>query len=369
MREEPGRTAVSTEVIERIVLTANRAPSAENCQPWTFHWDGEALSIAHDDARARHVLNHRDDVSRIALGCVLEALDIAASAEGLRAETRLSLDGPSRGTWATLRFSPSETRARELLPAVLSRCTDRRLFRGGSLADPVFTEIRRDAERFPGAALHLLDRFSPELVRFITGADASIWRDPTAYRDVTRWVRFSQRELDEHGDGVPFASAGVHLPESQLFRLARSPLTRSIAEKFGLLTVARLWVERQLRSSAALVALTVRSSSREALVEAGRLGFSMWIRMNRAGYGVHPMTIQALPVYHAATAELRPGTPADLVALFRDGRSILERAFGYASSELPVWMFRTGRSPLPPPAQRTRRLPKERIFHREEPIR
>ncbi|MFO0757417.1 MAG: hypothetical protein U0359_13050 [Byssovorax sp.] len=358
--------------IERMALTANRAPSAENCQPWHFRWDGQALTIEHDPERARHALNHRDDVSRLALGGVLEALSIAARAEGWSAEPALSLHGPARSIWATVRFSPAAPATpadRALLPAVEARATDRRIYRGGSLSHPVFAEIQRDAARFPGAGLHLLDRFSPALVRFIVAADASIWRDDAAYRDVTRWVRFSQKELDEAGDGVPFASAGVYLPESQIFRLAKLSFARGLAERLGLLPLARLWVERQLKSSAGLLMITVRDPSREAMIEAGRLAFSMWIRLNRNGFGVHPMTIQALPVYHAATADLRPGTPPSDIGLFRDARPLLERAFGYPQGELPVWMFRTGLSSPPPPSQRTRRLPLTRIFSSEAPAR
>ncbi len=358
---------VSRAEVARLVLAANRAPSAENCQPWSFHLRGEALTITHDPERARHTLNHNEDVSRLALGALLEALDLAARAASIDAAPQLSLHGPSRGPWATVRLARGAPPSDDLAAWIEARSTDRRLFRGGSLGAPVFAEIQRDAARFPAAGLHLLDHFSPALTRFITGADASIWRDDTAYRDVTRWVRFSQRELDDTRDGVPFSSAGVHLPESQLFRLSRSPWTRRLAEKFGLLTVARLWVERQLASSAALVLVTARDASREAMVEAGRLGFSMWLRLNRAGYAVHPMTIQSLPVYHAATVGLRAGTPADLVALFRDGRATLERAFEYPSNELPVWMFRAGISPASPLRERTRRLPIERIFTSEEP--
>jgi hypothetical protein len=127
---------VTTRQVERIVTAANLAPSAENCQPWSFRWDGEVLSIAHDPDRARHVLNHREDVSRQALGAVLESIDVAAREEGLAAAARLSLDGPSRSTWATVGFSPSAERGHELFSGLALRCTDRRLYRGGSIDSP-----------------------------------------------------------------------------------------------------------------------------------------------------------------------------------------------------------------------------------------
>jgi len=352
---------VSTPQVERLVVAANLSPSAENCQPWSFRWDGEALAIAHDPDRARHVLNHRDDVSRQALGCVLSSLDVAAREEGLSAEARLSLDGPSRSTWATVTFSPTAERGHELCAALAGRLTDRRLYRGGSIPPPVRAALRREAERFPGLRLHVIERFPDELTRFATRADATLWSDPAVYRDVVRWVRFSREELRQAGDGVPWNGAGVDLPEAELLRLMQSPLARSLAIRFGFLQVVKIWVQRQLASSAALLLITARDRSPEAMVQAGRLGLVAWVRLNQAGFSVQPMTIQSLPVYHAATGGLREGTPAESVDLFVQGRGVLERAFGHAPDELPVWMFRTGLSPGPLPL-RTPRLPLARIL-------
>jgi len=300
-------------------------------------------------------------VSRTALGCVLESIDIAARDEGLSAAAQLLLEGPSRSTWATVSFAPSAERGHELGPALGGRLTDRRLYRGGSVTHPVFAALHREAERFPGCRLRVTGRFSDELVRFTTRADATLWSDPAVYRDVVRWVRFSREELRQAGDGVPWNGAGIDLPEAELLRLTQSPLARSLAIRFGFLRMVKIWVRRQLASSAALFLITASDRSPEAMVRAGRLGLVAWVRLNQAGFSVQPMTIQSLPVYHAATGGLREGTPAESVDLFVQGRGVLERAFGHAPDELPVWMFRTGLSPGPLPL-RTPRLPLARIL-------
>jgi hypothetical protein len=131
--------------------------------------------------------------------------------------------------------------------------------------------------------------------------------------------------------------------------------------KLGFLRVVELWVRRQLASSAALFLITAREQTPARMVDAGRLGLAAWVRLNQAGCAVQPMTIQSLPVYHAATTGLRPGTPAEDADLFLEGRGVLERAFGHGPDELPVWMFRTGISPGPLPL-RTPRLPLPRVL-------
>ena len=69
--------------LERIVAAANTAPSADNCQPWDFAWDGEALAIGHDPERATHVLDHCKRMS-----CLAEAMTIPRRAGHPRSRLR-----------------------------------------------------------------------------------------------------------------------------------------------------------------------------------------------------------------------------------------------------------------------------------------
>src|SRR6476660_2461505 len=94
--------------IHGIVSAAMTAPSGDNCQPWTFHWDGQSLTIRHQNDRARHVLNRHNHASLLSLGCVLELIRIAASHEKMEADVALgSLDAAQNASWAVLRFRES----------------------------------------------------------------------------------------------------------------------------------------------------------------------------------------------------------------------------------------------------------------------
>jgi hypothetical protein len=212
----------------------------------------------------------------------------------------------------------------------------------------VFEELRREAARFGGCRLHLLDRFPPELVSYLSRAESYLVRHEDAFLDVLRWMRLSQREVEETRDGVAWRTLGLDLPETSVLRMFRSPRAWPVLDRFGLHRMMRQWGRLQLLSSAALFCITTRSKRREDLVEAGRLGFAAWLRLECAGWGVQPLTQGSLSVYNLATVGLPAGTRPEFLTLFREGAEVLARAFSYSADELPVWMFRTGRSsPLP----------------------
>jgi hypothetical protein len=351
---------VSRAQLERLVAAANTAPSADNCQPWAFAWDGEALAIGHDPERATHVLDHRKRMSCLALGGLVEALTIGAAREGLVARFDLTPGEPG-AIWARARFAHGSS-AHELDDALERRCTDRRAFQGGSLSTPVFDAIRRDAAATPGCNVRFLARCPPELLDYLSRGDAYVWRHEDVYRDLMSWVRFSQREIDATGDGAPWRCLGYDIPELPGLAIARSGLVQRLIARGGLSVLPRLRLRSQLASAAGVYSVTAPSTSPLDLVRVGRLAFLIWLRLNRAGYGVQPISVQSVFAHSFAEGQPPSGTLPEFVELFRGGPDILARAFGVGAGEQVIWLFRTGISPAPPPQLRTRRLPVAKLL-------
>ncbi len=250
----------------------------------------------------------------------------------------------------------------ELDGALEQRCTDRRAFAGGSLSAPVFDAIRREATATPGCNVRFIERCSPELLSYLERGDGYVWRHEDVYRDLMRWVRFSQREIDATRDGAPWRCLGYDIPELPGLSIARSSLVQRLIAGGGLSVLPRLRLGSQLASAAGLYAVTAPSTSPLDLVNAGRRAFLIWLRLNRAGYGVHPISVQSVFAHAFAEGQPPPGTLPELVEVFRGGPAILARAFGAGPGEQVIWMFRTGVSPAPPAALRTLRLPVERLL-------
>lgn len=347
--------------LRRIVTAAMRAPSVDNCQPWRFHWDG-ALSILLDAERARHSMDLGWHGSDISLGCVLESLQVAAAAEGLGVEETLHLDTPAEPRWATVRFHAGGTGDDSLLRALERRAVDRRPYRGGSAKHPVFDRVRAEVARFPACDVHVIGRFPQELMNFCACGDAFFWRTESVYLDTMRWLRMTQREVEETRDGAAWRALGVDLPELKMMQAMRAPLARRVLCRLGVPAAAGVWTRRQIASSAALLLFTVRAPRRESLVAVGHAALAAWFRLTEADYAVQPHSFWSMLLLKAATGTLPSDTDPAYGPLLAEGREIVARAFGLDRDELPVWLLRTGISSFLPEHCRTLRRPLDELF-------
>jgi hypothetical protein len=110
-----------------------------------------------------------------------------------------------------------------------------------------------------------------------------------------------------------------------------------VANRLGFLWKMKRLSQRQIRSSAALVCLAVQSRAFSTVVDTGRLAMRVWLLLNRAGFGVQPMTLSPLRRF------------------IQSQRAPFDVSFSLKKKELPLWMFRTGISPRLPDASRTLR--------------
>lgn len=353
-------------MLHAIVDACQRAPSGDNCQPWRYGWDGDVLTIRHDDERARHPINRGDHGSLLALGCVVESASIAASEHGLRASIAYGACAPgSSEPWATLRFGRDPGVVRDPSAAAIpTRCTDRRVFLGGELGIALGAELAADA--VAGTRVRCLATMSDELIGYAKLAESSLSADPVAFAAVMSWVRFTRRETESRRDGMPLPNLGVRAIDTPILWLLRAfpSLVRPLSA-CGMASIQRSMVERQLRSSAGLVCVTITMPSTSAaakphaVIDAGRSAMRAWLRLTLAGFGVQPMSLSSLNAYLASATDLIEPAAAPF---FRDGGAILGRAFGFGADELPIWMFRTGRSTPLPERMRTLRLPMEDVL-------
>ena len=120
---------LSTEVIERVLATAVRAPSVHNTQPWQVTVRGDAIEVRADPART---LRHTDPQGReatISCGALVDHAVVAARREGLDAQVVLLPDG-AEGRLARIVLSqgpaPSASEL-ELSVAAVHRRTSRTL--------------------------------------------------------------------------------------------------------------------------------------------------------------------------------------------------------------------------------------------------
>ncbi|MEM7117918.1 MAG: hypothetical protein AAF614_36140, partial [Chloroflexota bacterium] len=73
-------------LIEHVVEHAILAPSAGNCQPWHFVFDGHTVWLKHDPIRSQNLMDPEFRTAYIALGAAIENMVIAAAQADYRTE-------------------------------------------------------------------------------------------------------------------------------------------------------------------------------------------------------------------------------------------------------------------------------------------
>ncbi|MBY0278547.1 hypothetical protein K2Z84_24715 [Candidatus Binatia bacterium] len=355
---------VSPERIRRIVALAARAPSGENCQPFRFHWDGAWLTVSHDAARSRHVLNFENRASYLTLGCYLESIVIAAASEGLDARIELELaDTAARVAFVARAQGPCGDAS-----LLLDRCTDRRRYRGGPIDAPLLREIEDDLRAFPNVTIRLVAP-NDELVDYVAHMERLQWCTEPIHRGHTRYFRLSNRAASRTRDGMSRASLNVGPATAALLALARRDFrVQRTLNQFGFLRIFAKRVRAWVRSAAALGCVTVDTTDPAGHVSAGRATLRTWVTLNRDGYAVQPLSICSYMVFNRDVGRY----PGELPAAFREGGAwgadVLQRNYDLPPSEHVAWFFRTGRAPLRPMAGRTLRLPLERVLTEVAPL-
>lgn len=351
---------VSKEAIRRIIDATRRAPSGENCQPWKFRWDGSTLSVIHLADRAQNQINYQGFVSLFSMGFLFETLHVAASAEGLVPRFTV-LFNPSQSIWAEVRFDRTDARPDSLSQMLDRRFTDRRPFLGGKIPADLITALENETTG-TGCRFYWCEKPTEELLRWACEAEVFFWHNDVFHRDYTRWIRLRTREALETRDGIPWWSLGVPYLVSRLLIPLKRYSYQKFANQIGFLSITKNVLRKQITSSAAVGCITLRSVSPDTVVEAGRLAMRAWLRCNQCDFGFHPLSLTALFAHYSRMGvadQVYPG----LSEKGRRGEKALRNCFAYADGEIPLWVFRTGRTVGFPKERRTLRLETDELLY------
>jgi hypothetical protein len=180
---------LDTQVLQKAVALACRAPSVHNTQPWLWVAEGEALRLFVDRHRT---VPGTDDSGRdaiISCGAVLDHLRVAMLAAGWRASIKRFPNPKDADHLASIEFSSVEhvtDAQRDCATAILQRRTDRLPLGLPTLWD-IFEPALRSTIDDSLVTLHVLpDDVRPQLVKASQLAE-TIRRDDWFYHSELDW--------------------------------------------------------------------------------------------------------------------------------------------------------------------------------------
>jgi hypothetical protein len=352
--------------LTRLLGLVRYLPSPENSQPWEIVVRGLTMEVFHHGERDR-IGEFPDDLAVVGIGMMAEAIDLAASTEGYASHAEYFLVNRNDSQpWlrATLQY---DGRAAAPLSAGLGlRHSDRRRFAGGNLADPVFQEVREDAAGISCASLYLSNQYSWEFLQQSRWGDEWLFQIPEVRQDFMRWVRFTDKAMQNSRDGLPWRSflrypqRRYHWLQSRLWWLGIAldwfPAWMMRLEEF-LFDDSGNPSPKHYDDGACVGCVTVASGQAQDLAAAGRLALRAWLLLNLRGYGFQIMTNLTSIVYTLHQGHLRY---AAVIPELARGCAVLQRMFGFTSAELPIICFRAG-LPIAPYPDNARSLRREHL--------
>lgn len=254
---------LSREMASELVHLATRAPSGHNTQPWRFSYSEDRITIHPDLTRRLPVADPDDHELHISLGCALENLLLAARARGFYTDTEIF--GPASPESITVTLTVGGERdsgAANLASAIADRQSTRRPFD----TTPIPIDVREelfDASHEPGVRGLIFTE--PGRIRILADlackACAMQAAEAGFREELLSWIRFSGREAEAHGDGLPSQTIGL----PGMPRWLGEPILRRAITPAGTASQTRKLIEH----SPALMLFLVSRHDREHWVRAG----------------------------------------------------------------------------------------------------
>lgn len=317
---EVGRTSgpAPSTVDDAIVSAAMRAPSGGNSQPWLIDADpaGVTISVAAEHTSTMDV-GFRG--SAVALGAALFNVRVAAAARGMLGPVSVAEGVGGSPLRATMAYGNGDDPGlAELYDPMLARATNRHHGTPGALDDETIKVLTGTAER-EGAQLHLLTR-RDDLSRAATifgAADRIRFLTPHLHEEMMSELRWP-------GDPDPDTGLDVRTLEFDASDLAildvlrRPEVMAHLAEWDAGSALGDDMRDRVLASSA-LAVVTVTGDRLGDYARGGSAVEAVWIRAQREGLSVQPLSPVFLHARNAADlGELSPGFAGELGRLQSD---------------------------------------------------
>ena len=348
---------ISYKELETILRMALTAPSGDNCQPWRFTWNDETLAVFYEDSLGHHALNNDNHATWLSLGCLLETIAIASSGYRLRPHVQTDFENWKTKPVAVIHFTRETRPTDPLVSEIMRRKTHRTEFTNEPLPANIQQQMQSQAHRFQGCSFSFKPGAPEALFNYLSICDEGMWRNRHVAHDFLAWARLSDSESLRHADGMSWKSLGIQKKDLLPLRIFRRlPGLISWLWNIGFKKSVNLTTRKALQSNAGVYAIAIADSSPDSVTEAGRLAYRLWLMLNAENFAVQPLSLGSLTAFDVMTGFPPPHTSPEMIAHYHSGYKELKAYFGFSESQLPVWMFRTGKPRTPGLAPMTPRV-------------
>lgn len=183
-----------------LIRYATLAPSSHNTQCWHFESRGNVISVLPDLSRRCPAVDPDDHHLFVSLGCAAENLVQAALAHGLAGTVNIE---PARGQAIRIALEPTPAIASSLFAAIPRRQCTRGEFDGRPLTGEEMRLLERAGTGVGVRILLLSEKTAMEKVlEYVVAGNSAQMADKAFVAELTTWIRFSDAEAVQKGDGL-----------------------------------------------------------------------------------------------------------------------------------------------------------------------
>lgn len=324
---------------ELLEAAMSKSPTGGNAKPFVWQWDGETLEISVDAKFDEHYLNRNHHTTWIALGCLIESIEIAARHQSFEPSFQVNEKSP-RALVSFKRLKPAQPKLGSLAH-LLSRSTYRGRFQPSKA--PVLAKVSN--EMTPGIRVHVaaFDAVQPAFRKFLLLADTYLWRQTMATVSFLKEIRFFDHQIEKRG--IRSEDLGISMADQiMLYAFSFAPWLLSTIASIPVLNFNFVRASKVSLQNSHFVLFTAVETDARSLMRIGREALSTWLRLEDLGYRIQPHSMSSITQVDAATGHLPKDTRPNFIRAFtKDGPSIMAEQFKLQPEEKVVWLFRVGR--------------------------
>ena len=200
---------IPDDIFLKIVRSAVKAASGHNTQPWLFAKEDDGLNIIPDFSRSLPVADPENRELFVSLGCAAETAMIAARFYGYNAELKIGLL-ENQGIIKIILSKSDDLDLPELFSFINSRQTTRNLYNDRPVSDDDLIKLKQIAsESGIDVEFYIGQEKINKLVPYIFEANAIQMSNLNFKNELIQWLRFSEKEAMQKGDGLYAACIGM----------------------------------------------------------------------------------------------------------------------------------------------------------------
>lgn len=287
------------QVIHEIIDESKHAPSPDNCKPWVYTVSGNSVTIGGNNNKLSHVLNVKDTMTWVSLGCLLYYMETIANRKGVE----LVVVYPEhQELFCEITFKKFHGKSIDVIEYKLlfQRRTNRFKFDPIAIAEKKVASIIEMSESDQCIKIDFQSELKQGQLEYLLSSENYAWHSAKAIGDTLRWVRFNQKKDSSNTDGMPWKTLGVSWWEVPIiFLLKKYPSSIHFLKYFLFHAIYLNKMKSLLKSSSGYFTINCNKSDSKSMIEVGRSLTRLWVQLTGMGLAVQPFNWGIIPGFNS----------------------------------------------------------------------